>query len=653
MIDLQERHKRIIQELLLRDGWVKGSVLAESMGVTPRTIRSDIAVINHQISMAGCEIQSSRKEGYRIVADHTGKLSQMLAEEMDIPSTPRDRIKKLSIRLLMADRESAERMNDLEEEMYISRTTLESSIYKIKSAMENRMAPVFVQREKGKIWTSGEEETKRFLLKELVVDRTETNYFVIEKYDDYFGKEIPEKMMEVVLQALDANDLAMTMEDTLHLVIFLAIKITRIFQGKAYTGERMKIEQSQDRNVKFAASITALVEEKFMTKFNEAEQVDLMLQISLMRLISKRDTGHQEIRNDKNHYEYIVDELLGDIKENFFIDLTGDAELKQGLVEHIQYMVKKRAKHLSENEETNPVLTLFKTEYPFVFDMALFIYEKFYDIFGLKLSEDELGYVATYLGVAIVKMECNRNAGDIKMAVVTGLNYGASRLLATRLKSIYGNSCQIIGPFSPYNVKEIIKEEPDLIVSTEPKKIGKGHMMQIQISPLLGSDDQNKIQEAIQSVKKNTVYEKLPGDIRDYFRKELFFYGLQGEDYRDVITQMATSLAEQGFVEEEFLEKTLAREEISSTLFGRQIAMPHPIEPCAKSTVISVGIPKRPIRWGEGNVELVFMLAIRLDDMKYLNGFFELIIRLMDDVELVRKLLAQKNFEDFIAKLPL
>ncbi len=653
MFDLQDRHKKIIHELISGNDWMKGNVLAEKARVTPRTIRSDIAVINHLLHPIGYEIQSSRKDGYRISGDNIEKLSRILNDGADIPNTPRDRIKKLSIRLLLADRENVEYLDDLEEEMYISRATLENSIYKIKAAIENRVSPLFLQRERGKVWTAGEEETRRFLLKELIVDRTEPDYFTIEKYDDYFGKEVPEKMMEVVLKALNGNGLMMTAEDTLHLVIFLAIKITRIFQGKAYDGGNLEMPLSSDENSRLALSIVRLVKEEFRVTFNDAEQIDLMIQISLMRLIGKEEADCENVKNDTNHYEFIVNELLDDIKKNFFIDLTDDFELKQGLIAHIQYMVKKRAKHLQETEKTNPVLTLFKTEYPFVFDMALFIYEKFFDIFGLKLNEDELGYVATYLGAAIVKMENSDSANHIKMAVVTGLNYGAGRLLVTRLKSMYGNTCSIVGPFSPYNIREVEKLESGIVVSTESKQFRlENRFVQIRISPLVNSLDQNKISEEIQKLKKESFYERLPNDIRSYFREELFFQDLCGRDYRDIIVQMAGELIRQGIAEEVFLKKTLAREEISSTIFGKHIAMPHPIEPCAKSTVISVGILREPIEWGDGSVRLVFLLAVRPDDLKYLNGFFELIIRLMANEKLVDKLLKAEDFEDFRAMLP-
>ncbi|MCQ4987386.1 PTS sugar transporter subunit IIA, partial [Anaerostipes caccae] len=56
--------------------------------------------------------------------------------------------------------------------------------------------------------------------------------------------------------------------------------------------------------------------------------------------------------------------------------------------------------------------------------------------------------------------------------------------------------------------------------------------------------------------------------------------------------------------------------------FGNKIAMPHPIEACAKRTVISVGILNQSILWGSGQAQLIFMLAVKKEDMKYLNSCY-------------------------------
>mgnify|MGYP002405872207 FL=1 len=81
--------------------------------------------------------------------------------------------------------------------------------------------------------------------------------------------------------------------------------------------------------------------------------------------------------------------------------------------------------------------------------------------------------------------------------------------------------------------------------------------------------------------------------------------------------------------------------------------MPHPIEACAKRTVISVGILNQPILWGSGQAQLIFMLAVKKEDMKYLNSFFDLTVRLVDDEGLVRKLLGSENLAQFKDRLPI
>lgn len=651
MINLPSRQKKILKKLLSFDGWIKGKELSEEMEVTLRTIRTDINAINHAIQSKNCYIESSRQEGYRFNGNLSKEIEQMLFEGKSVPNTPEERIRVLGIRLLWADETDPEDLEELEEEMFISGTTLESYIFKIKMMLESRTTPIYVKRKNKKVWTFGEEETRRFLLKELMVDRTEPDYIMLENYADYFGSEVPEKIMSCVLKALAENDLSMTTEDILHLVIFLAIKITRIYLGYEFQENTEQIQHDKDLNWKISMSIVRNIESKFSITLNETEQVDLMVQISLMRLIVGETKAKQKIKTSQSHYEYIVDDLLKDIKDKFQLDLTNDWELKEGLVTHIRYMLKRIQ---IEPQAVNPVLALLKTEYPFVFDMSLFLYERFYDEFGVRLNENELGYVATYLGSAIERMEKSQSSSDFTIALVTSLNYGTSCLLLTRLRSIYGEQCHIEGPFSGYELDQIKKIDPAFIVTTESKQILKDlDTSQIKISPLLNEHDQRSINKKIMHLRKESLYGHLPKDIKDYFNENLFFKNLKAETTKEVIETMSEKLVEFGFAGEDFVKKTLEREELAPTNFGNKIAMPHPIEACAKKTVIGIATLENPIQWGAGKAQMIFLLAIKKEDMKYLNSFFELTVRLVDDSDLVKKLLATESLTQFKNCLPM
>lgn len=651
MMGLPMRQKKILKKLMALDGWVKGRKLAEEMEVTPRTIRTDIAAINVWLKSVSCYIESSRQEGYRLRGERQGELESLLWDGTDIPLTPQERMRILGIRLLQADEENPEDVDELEEEMFVSRTTLESGIFKIKAMLESRTTPMYIKRTGRKIWTSGEEETRRFLLKELVVDRTDPDYLMIENYNDYFGTNVPEKMMNCVLKSLTDKEISMTAEDILHLVIYLSIKLSRIHMGYEFQNKTKDLMAPEDINWALSETIAEKVRIEFSTVFNEEELVDLAVQLSLFRLIGNESEARPIPKPEQSHYQYVVNELLKDIKNKFHLDLTDDQELKDGLVTHIRYTLKRIN---MEPESTNPVLMLLKTEYPFVFDMSLFLYERFYDVFGVRLNENELGYVATYLGSAVERLERKKSPKDFTIAVVTGMNYGTSRLMTTRMKAIYGDNCNIEGPFSIYAVHEIEKLKPTFVITTESKQVLKNiHVPKIQISPLLNEKDQREINKWLQHMRKEMMYDQLPKSIKDYFHEELFFYHMRTETPGEVIKAMSESLIKLGFAERDFAVKTMEREQVASTIFGNKIAMPHPIEACAKKTVISVGILDRPIPWGSGEAQLIFMLAVKKEDMKYLNSFFDLTVRLVDDEGLVKRLLDSKNLAQFKDRLPI
>ena len=146
MMGLPMRQKKILKKLMALDGWVKGRKLAEEMEVTPRTIRTDIAAINVWLKSVSCYIESSRQEGYRLRGERLGELESLLWDGTDIPLTPQERMRILGIRLLQADEENPEDVDELEEEMFVSRTTLESGIFKIKAMLESRTTPMYIKR---------------------------------------------------------------------------------------------------------------------------------------------------------------------------------------------------------------------------------------------------------------------------------------------------------------------------------------------------------------------------------------------------------------------------------------------------------------------------------------------------------------------------
>lgn len=99
---LNERQKKIIAFILKYPQGVNASSISNEVGVSPRTIRNDIASINMYLINNHCMINSSKRVGYFIVDDNVERVKDCLIlmnaiDDKQIASSPMER-KVLCIR---------------------------------------------------------------------------------------------------------------------------------------------------------------------------------------------------------------------------------------------------------------------------------------------------------------------------------------------------------------------------------------------------------------------------------------------------------------------------------------------------------------------------------------------------------------------------
>lgn len=189
-----------------------------------------------------------------------------------------------------------------------------------------------------------------------------------------------------------------------------------------------------------------------------------------------------------------------------------------------------------------------------------------------------------------------------------------------------------------------------MIITTAPKIFfGESNIPIITISPTLSSEDVTKIMKGMKEVKEkgnrsNTIF--------DYFKPEMTFYGLKFNTKEELLKYMSDELLKEGYVPEYFFDKTLKREQLTPSIFGKMAAMPHPIDACAIKSVISIAILDHPVRWDdEHNVQVIFLLAMRKSDIQTLNQFFEITVNLTNNPQLLHTILETKTFDDTMMKL--
>ncbi len=89
----------------------------------------------------------------------------------------------------------------------------------------------------------------------------------------------------------------------------------------------------------------------------------------------------------------------------------------------------------------------------------------------------------------------------------------------------------------------------------------------------------------------------------------------------EILMQMGSRLEVAGIVNEDFLPSVLKRESLSSTDFDYSIAIPHPLHPSSKRSMISIAVLREPIQWNHFPVKLVILLALKEEDMEFMQLF--------------------------------
>lgn len=635
--------------MLMQEGMITGVDLANKLNVTDRTVRKDVAYINYELKKFDCShIDSVRGKGYQIVAKDKNKILKLIGEN-SISKTPQERIRYLGIRILLSD--NPLNLYDLEDEMFISRSRLEADIKSINSRIKQNFAECIVQHNKNTIFANCSEVTRRALLHDYILDMKESESLLENEYDTIFSRETMENIGVCVYDILKEYSIRLTDLEITHIIVYLCIQKIRIDSGHMLKYVPSDYDKVKDKTVNVISNkIADSMEKKFENLYSLQERAAIAVQFSGMRMIKIDDlTKEKLVTIIEPHYIVIVEELLNDIKTKFLLDLTHDEELFIDLVMHIRFSIDINGNAIYCH---SPILNTIKNRYPFMFELSTYICYRFYDIFGIQLSEDQLSYIAAHLGAAIERLENTKSSSNFSIAVSSNMSISISRLLMAKLYSLYGNSMNILGPYPVYNEKEMFEANPSIVLTTTSTSLFKNSTVPvINISPTLEASDILTINKTISKLKQDSILFKLPDGIATYFEEELFFPQMDFNSQYEALEFLSNKMIGKGYVSNDFLTKILEREKLAPTTFVNIIAMPHPIQICAYKTVIGVTTLKNPIPWGNQNAQLIFMLAVRSGDMKYLNDFFNMIVELVQYKKKIQKLIDTKNFSTFLAEL--
>ncbi|GLC29330.1 BglG family transcription antiterminator [Clostridium omnivorum] len=630
---LNKRQEKIILYMHDNRGWVIGKELAKVLGVSDRTIRSDIANINEFYE--DVLIESNIRLGYKMNEDNFQSLDIETCEA--IPQTSEERCNYIIKELLFERNEI--NLTFLQDKVFVSGYSIDNDIKKIKKMIEAYESLKLI-RSKNYISLIGKEEQKRKLYRDLLESEIKGNFLNLNKiasfYKDFDLIQVKD-ILEDTLKEYNYHirELTFTM-----IIMHIGIAIERILRFKYIKTERNTDELRNSLEYKIAKVFFEKVAAKIRIRVVEDEVVLL----ALLLLGKKRTVYTNNLSEIQNNYSIpsILIEIFDDINKTFDVDFSCDNELKNGLEMHLTSLIERCKKNI---EIDNLYLQEIKHNYPLVFEMGVRVCELLEEKLHMHISENEIAFIALHLGVAYARANISYK---YKVVMIHPRDEGLANLCLQKITNRFGDRMEIVECMSFFEKSAIATLKPDLILTTLPLK----HNLRIlteQISLFVNYEDENKIFQALNNLDKIRCHDNFNLLVLKLIKREFFYIHVDAGSPEELIKKMCDNLHEKGYVNESFENSVLQREKMSATSFDYGFATPHSLnETFIKQSALSIAILNRPIKWGSFDVRLVILFAINKDDYKILKIFFDWLSNVISNTEQFARLLEVNDYKEFI-----
>ncbi len=653
-----KRSREILKILAAQSKPVTINTIAMRLDVSNRSIRNDLTDLSDFLMKKYPSIHLHKKPriGVWIETDELGKrkLNHLIEESSQYvsPFNAEDRRFFLIKQLLLA--QGSLTMQKLADELFVSRVTVYNDLEDVEEWLSHYDILLRRKQKEGLSIRGNEQQIRNAMADLLDILKTDQDLeSILQVSDDHNSSRIdyvnylqlkelfPDTDLEAIERILKEAERDMKFplaEDAFTcLLIHIAISLERIKKKKDIKMESDQLlSVQQTREYEIAEQITTQIESLYNLKIPEAEVGYISLHILGSKMQQGFTIDHSEeiIENSDDFVRDLAKEIINLVGIVLSTNLQDDQQLLTGLILHLRPTINRLKYGLRLK---NPLLDEIKNKYPSVFGAAWsssVLFEKYY---GIKVTEEEVAYLAMHFGAALERKKTLTRA-----VIVCSSGMGTAQLAAVRLEQSISD-LKIIEITSYNDVRKIQSLNYDIIISTIPIK-GYDKPV-ILINPLVGDRDIQNIRKYIRNITETKTFRSnaLEGPHPELYRRDLIFPQQTFTDAESAIRFLGSELEAHGAVTKGFVQSCLEREKITHTSIGYGIAIPHGEQPFVSRPAIAVMSLDKPIKWGDDSVELIFMLAFKFEDSRYVRQFFKRFYAMIRNKSLVHAIQSAKD----------
>ena len=649
---LSTKALHIMEQLAQKSGQsVTAKELAAFCGMSERSVKTYINEVEEFCRETGCVLQ--RKPGKGFVFQGNEQAEKQMRREKDIQEELTSREFRVSyIVYVLLTGWSTYTISLFAEELSVSRNVITDDLFNMELELDKYGLKIKKVAGKG-IVLDGDEFLKRkafrhfcrFGIENVSLERASDDRLSVSEEKRCianYGKTDFYHALQMVQNAERKAGIWYTDYSFKMIVEYLAIQIMRVRQEK-YLPYFEDVKEEQ-KSILADGIRQEWENQKNMPRLpkEECDYLNMLLLAGEYQDESvEQTTDIQKIRQEKMNE--ICEEVAKYVSEILNVELV-DTVVFQRNLRHFLPASLIRAKYGFEIE--NPFLQEVKELYPGIFAVSFSLaryYKKYVDALP---SEQELSFLALFLGGAIMLAEKH-----IKAVFISSCGTYIAGIVALRLEEKM-HGLKVIAVISSKDIRQLDHMDYDILIGLQSDVLSEKYDI-LPVSSFITEQDIKNIDKAYFDRISIMTQERF-GLMNILMPRKLIFFEKEKITKEELIRAICGKMRKEKYTLDEYESSVFEREGICSTSLGKGIAIPHGNSSYVGKPGISLVFLKHPVSWGEEEVDIVFLLALNFENISMTRDFFHEFTEFTEEREIldcIRSVSGQKELEEIVEKI--
>lgn len=482
MIAITKRCLLLLQMLCRNPDPVPVRNLAEQLGVSERTVRYDLSLLEDWLKERDVRLKRVPQKGVCFDTKNREKAWEILQEQDEYVTENRflnsgERVGMMIIDVL--EGESDYSFDEGPRRFGVSRATFVRDMEKVSEWFDGHNVQLLRKQRRG-VRIDADEIVCRRLIIDFIQENSSQpmlmKYFILYKDEEsetvsrpstftyinrIFGTVNLNQLIAEVDVYLKKWHITISDEKYIWMIYYLVVMITRIKDGHVVT--RLPKQYDSLTNNTQKNELKQKIQKDLSQYLTEEEAENEAFYLVAYMYMSAKKGKETDLDSGSETAIKASAYLQEEIRSKLGLDLSGDSELLDALKTHLQAAIIRAQLGIPAH---NAMLEEIQIKFPDIYAICKEIAEDIGDRYGVLLSEEEIGFVTMYIVLSIQKNSGRLDESEnVRAALICGYGVGTVAFLTSSLKRQFP-MIAIVDQLSIFDIQSYDFSQIDLVFTT-------------------------------------------------------------------------------------------------------------------------------------------------------------------------------------------